>query len=121
MTRRTTIAMILALLIPGGGHYYLGRRVRATAFFVIVMFLFLSGIWLHGRLYVPQGGGLLGLLATIGSMGVGLAYFIGLHVGAHGDITTITFEHGTAFMLTAGLMNLLLVLDSFDIAENRKQ
>jgi hypothetical protein len=31
-----------------------------------------------------------------------------------------TYEHGTAFVLTAGVMNLLLVLDAFDIAEERK-
>ena len=40
--------------------------------------------------------------------------------GVHGDITSITYEHGTAFAITAGLMNLLLMLDAFDIAEGRK-
>ncbi|MEA2417778.1 MAG: hypothetical protein QOI58_4435, partial [Thermoanaerobaculia bacterium] len=39
----------------------------------------------------------------------------------HGDVTSITFEHGTAFTITAGLMNLLLVVDAFDIAQGRKE
>ena len=42
-------------------------------------------------------------------------------LGPPGDITSLTYEYGTAFTLTAGLMNLLLVLDSFDIAEGRKE
>jgi len=31
------------------------------------------------------------------------------------------FEYGTAFLLTAGLMNLLLVMDAWDIARGRKE
>ena len=42
-------------------------------------------------------------------------------MGVHGDITSITFEPGTAFTITAGLMNLLLVVDAFDIAQGRKE
>ena len=42
-------------------------------------------------------------------------------MGVHGDVTSSTFEHGTAFTITAGLMNLLLVLDVFDIAQERKE
>ena len=30
------------------------------------------------------------------------------------------FEYGTAFLLTAALMNLLLILDAWDIARGRK-
>jgi uncharacterized membrane protein len=112
--------MALALIVPGLGHFYLGRRRRAVVFFLVVLFMFLTGIWLKGRLYTPEPGGLLSLLATVGSMGIGLLYFLALKVGPAGDITSITFEYGTAFMLTAGLMNLLLVLDSFDISENGK-
>ena len=42
-------------------------------------------------------------------------------LGPHGDVTSITYEYGTTFTLTAGLMNLLLVLDVFDIAQGRKK
>ena len=118
---RTLTAMVLAFLVPGAGHFYLGRRGRAVAFFCITLFLFLVGLSIDGRLYTFEPGNILSVLATIGSMGLGLPYFIARMMGAHGDITSITFEYGTAFMLTAGLMNLLLVLDSFDISEERKE
>ena len=31
-----------------------------------------------------------------------------------------TYEYGSTFLLTAGLMNILLILDAFDIASGRK-
>jgi hypothetical protein len=112
--------MVLALLVPGAGHLYLGRRARAAVFFCVIISLFLAGIALDGRLYTTEPGGLLSLLATIGEMGIGIPYLIARKMGIPGDITSITYEYGTAFMLTAGLMNLLLVVDAFDIAEGRK-
>ena len=121
MNRRTVSAMLLAYLIPGAGHIYLGRRGRGFAYFAIIAFLFVTGLALEGRLYTIQAGNVLSLLATLGSMGAGLFYFVGRMIGPPGDLTSLTFEYGTAFTLTAGLMNLLLVLDSFDIAEGRKE
>ena len=121
MNRRTLAAIVLALLLPGAGHIYLGRRGRGIAYFCIVVFLFIVGLSVDGRLYTVQQGNVLSFLATIGSMGAGLLYFLGRITGPPGDITSLTFEYGTTFTLTAGLMNLLLVLDSFDIAEGRKE
>lgn len=121
MSKRTFVAMLLAYAVPGAGHLYLGRRARAAAYFAIVLLLFLVGLSVDGRLYTMQQGSLLSVLATFGSMGAGALYFIGRATGPHGDVTSFTFEHGTAFILTAGLMNLLLVLDSYDISEGRKE
>lgn len=125
MNKRATIAMVLAYLIPGAGHFYLGYRGRAVAFFLIVVLLFGIGLGIDGALYTVMdslnGGALLRLLASFGSIGSGLMYFIAAAMGPHGDVRSITFEYGTTFTLTAGLMNLLLVLDCFDIAEGRKE
>ena len=123
MSRRTITAMVLAYLIPGAGHLYLGKRGRALTFFCIVVLMFVLGLSIDGDLYTlnRSGGALLRLLASLGSMGAGLLYFVAAAIGAHGDVTSITYEHGTAFTITAGLMNLLLVLDAFDISEGRKE
>jgi len=120
---RTWIAMALAYLVPGAGHLYLGRRERGIAYFCIVVFMFAIGLAVDGDLYAVTrtGGSLLRLLAAFGSMGAGLLYWIADFKGVMGDLTSVTCEHGTAFVITAGLMNLLLVLDAFDIAEGRKQ
>ncbi|HEY6138847.1 MAG TPA: DUF6677 family protein [Thermoanaerobaculia bacterium] len=123
MKFRTVLAMVLAYVVPGAGHLYLGRRARAIAYFCIVLFMFFVGLSVDGDLYTVTrtGGSLLRLLAAFGSMGSGALYWIADFKGVQGDITSITYEHGTAFIITAGLMNLLLVLDVFDISEGRKE
>ena len=123
MTKRSITAMILAFFVPGAGHFYLGYRARAAIFFVIVLVLFVIGLSIDGSLYTLQdsGGALLKILASFGSMGSGALYFIARALGPHGDVTSLTYEYGTTFTLTAGLMNLLLVLDCFDIGEGRKE
>ncbi len=123
MSKRSITAMLLAFAVPGAGHFYLGYRARAAVFFVIVLLLFVIGLSIDGSLYTLQesGGGLLKILASFGSMGTGALYFIARAMGPHGDVRSITYEYGTTFTLTAGLMNLLLVLDCFDIGQGRKQ
>lgn len=123
MNKRSILAMALAWLLPGAGHFYLGRRRRAAVFFAIVISMFVIGLSIDGNLYTlrESGRALLRILASLGTMGAGAIYFIARSLGPHGDVTSITYEYGTTFTLTAGLMNLLLVLDCFDIAEGRKE
>jgi uncharacterized protein DUF6677 len=123
VSRRTITAMLLAYVIPGAGHLYLKKTARAVTFFVIIVLMFVIGLSVDGDLYVlgHTGGSLLRMLAALGSMGSGAMYFVAAAMGAHGDVTSITYEHGTAFTITAGLMNLLLMLDVFDISEGRKE
>jgi hypothetical protein len=123
MKGRTVTAMLLAYLVPGAGHLYLGRRARAITFFLIVVLLFAIGLAIDGDLYTINhaNGSVLRMLAALGSLGSGVIYWVATWMGVHGDVTSITFEHGTAFTITAGLMNLLLVVDAFDIAQGRKE
>lgn len=116
------VAMLLAFAVPGAGHFFLGRRARAAAFFTIVVFLFVAGVSIGGGLYVlgDTEGHALRQLASMASMGSGALYWIGKAVAGTGDIRAATYEYGRTFTLTAGLMNLLLVLDCFDIARGRK-
>ena len=122
MTTRAIVSMILAWAIPGGGHLYLGRRGRAIVFFAIVVFMFVVGISIDGGLYTIAGsrGSWLKVLASYASMGSGFLYFLARRIGAPGNVVSATFEYGSTFTLTAGLMNLLLVLDCYDIANGRK-
>ena len=122
MKPRTLIAMALAFLLPGAGHFYLGRRTRAIVFFCVIAIMFVIGLAVDGSLYtvMESRSGLLKLLASYGSMGSGALYFIAKAMGPHGDVTSMTYEYGTTFTLTAGLMNLLLVLDCWDISVGRK-
>ena len=116
------VAVLSAWLVPGLGHIYLKRRLRGLAFFVLVMVSIFIGCRLEGNLYKVVPGQPLSVLATLGSMGMGFPYFL-LRYGIHyqGNIMGAGYEYGTAFLLTAGLMNLLLTLDAWDIVRGKKE
>ena len=84
---------------------------------------FVAGLSFQGRLYTVEAGQPLTILATFAVYGAGL-----LNIAARlfsdnpgGTILATTYEYGCAYLLTAGLMNLLLVLDAWDIASGRKR
>lgn len=121
--RPAILATALAWLVPGLGHYYLGRRRTGLAFAAIVTAAFLAGLSFQGRLYTIEPGQPLTILATFAVFGSGL-----LNLAARlfsdnpgGAILSPTYEYGCAYLLTAGLMNLLLVLDAWDIATGKKR
>lgn len=99
----------------------LGKVRRGLAYFAIVTIAFFVGLALHGRLPSVEAGHPLSWLATGTVWGTGLlragAQLAGLGAG---DIASASYEYGNTYLLTAGLMNLLLVLDTLDIAAGRK-
>lgn len=116
------VAMFLAWVIPGLGHVYLKRRIRGLLFLLLVIVCVVTGYALQGNLYRVLPNQPLSILATLGSMGMGLPYFF-LRYFLHyeGDVVGAGYEYGTAFLLTAGLMNLLLIMDAWDIARGKKE
>jgi hypothetical protein len=116
------VAALLAWIFPGLGHFYLGRRKTALAYAAIVTATFLLGLSFEGRLYTIDRTQPLTILATFAVSGAGLlnlaARFLSDNPG--GTILAPTYEYGCAFLLTAGLMNLLLMLDAWDIAAGKK-
>jgi hypothetical protein len=121
--RSAGVAMALAWAIPGLGHLYLGRRRTAAAYFAIVTVAFLMGLSFQGRLYSMEAGQPLTILATFAVYGAGLLNLAAraLSENPAGTILSPTYEYGCAYLLTAGLMNLLLILDAHDIATGRKR
>jgi hypothetical protein len=121
--RSIAVAMALAWLVPGLGHYYLGRRRTAVAFLALVTATFLAGLSFQGRLYSVEDGQPLTILATFAVYGAGLLNLAAraLVENAAGTILAPTYEYGCAFLLTAGLMNLLLMLDAHDLASGKKR
>ena len=121
--RSPWLAMALAWIVPGLGHFYLGRRRTALAFGAIVLVTFLAGMSFEGRLYSVEPGQPLTILATFAVFGSGILNLAArlLSENPGGAILATTYEYGCAYLLTAGLMNLLLVLDAWDIATGRKR
>jgi hypothetical protein len=112
---------LVGWLIPGGGHLWLGRSVKGLVFLVMLPMMFVIGLALDGRLFPFTPGEPLVALAAIANIGSGLPYFIAqaLGVGA-GRALSVTYEYGNAFLITAGLLNALVIIDAHDTALGRK-
>lgn len=121
LSARGVSILAAAWMVPGAGHLMLGKRQRAVIFFAIVIVAVAVGCMLEGNLYRVVPNQPLTILATLGSMGMGAPYFILRYIfGYHGNVVAAGYEYGSAFILTAGLMNLLLVLDTWDLIRGRK-
>jgi len=60
-------------------------------------------------------------LEAAAQLGIGVTYFLAGPIGAgKGDVRAITYEYGISFLIVAGLLNLLVVIDAYDIALGRK-
>ena len=59
--------------------------------------------------------------ATIADVGIGIPYFVASAMGyGAGQVRAVTYEYGNAFLIVAGLLNLLVVIDAYDVALGRK-
>ncbi len=130
-------AMLLAVawLVPGLGHWILGRRVRALVFGTVVVCAFTTGVLLSGELGTPKPQNPFSWLSTFACLGNGILYlvrivwinglgeiFSGFPFGLAGGGTPSAagYAYGNTFLYTGGLMNLLAVLDASDIARGHK-
>jgi len=110
-----------AWLLPGLGHFWLGRRQKGATFLVALTLMFTFGLWLEGALFPFQVSQPLVALGALADIGIGLPYIIARTIGAGtGRVVAITYEYGNTFVIVAGLLNMLIVLDAFDIAKGRK-
>ena len=112
---------VTAWAIPGGGHFWLGRVQKGIVFFVALIALFAIGLSLHGRLFPFELSEPLVALAAFANAGLGLPWILGRALGLGGGlVTAVTYEYGNTFLIVAGLLNFLVMLDAYDIGSGRK-
>ena len=112
---------VAAWLMPGAGHLLLRKWRRGLIFFFVLATLFLCGLMMEGRLF-GFSPDFFGILKFAADAGAGLPYLTARLMGwGTGDVTSYGYEYGNTFLFTAGLLNMLLVVDAFDIAQGRKQ
>lgn len=115
------LVCLAAWAIPGAGHFWLGRRQKAAVFLVALVTMFVSGLLLKGRLFPFELSEPLVALAAIANAGMGVPWIVALMTDAgKGVVTAVSWEYGNCFLIVAGLLNFLVVLDAFDVAVGRK-
>lgn len=110
-----------AWAVPGAGHFWLGQRQKALVFFTALLLMFATGLLLSGRLFPFDFAEPLVALAAFANAGLGLPWIIArLQDAGAGTVTAVTYEYGNCFLIVAGLLNFLIILDAFDVAVGRK-
>lgn len=141
---RSALAVAAGWAVPGLGHVLLGRLRRGLLFAVIIWGSFGLGLAHDGRLALKdQRQPFLTTLQVVANLGVGpvdlvarmfvygqVAYQLPSDTGrvSANRLDQVFRErarspysiYGTAYLWTAGLMNLLLLFDIWDIARGRK-
>jgi hypothetical protein len=107
--------------VPGVGHLWLGRRSKGIVFLIALPVMFALGLGLRGRLFPFELSDPLVCLAALADVSVGITYFVATSLGyGTGDVRAVTYEYGNAFLIVAGLLNLLVMIDAYDVAVGRK-
>jgi hypothetical protein len=116
----------LAWAVPGAGHFYQGHTMRGLLLGGTVFTMYVVGWLLGGHLYGLHNAAETGFLAYVFGfcdLGTGLLYLSSLLANiAVTDYSQLgTSEYGDRFLMVAGLLNYLCMLDAFDIAAGRKK
>ncbi len=112
---------LAAWAVPGAGHLWMGRRQKAVIFMVALPLMFVLGLLIHGRIFPFDFTEPLVGLAAFADLGMGVPWLVArlLDAGA-GTVTAATYEYGNTYMIVAGLLNFLVILDAYDIGKGRK-
>jgi hypothetical protein len=112
---------LAAWAVPGAGHFWMGRRQKGLVFLLALPLMFLVGLLLHGRIFPFELSEPLVALAAVANLGAGAPWLLARMMEAgNGTVTATTYEYGNCFLIVAGLLNFLVILDAFDVGMARK-
>lgn len=118
----TATACIAGALVPGLGHALLRKWDRAIVFFGAISIMFVLGLCLQARLFGPDFADLFGALKFLADAGSGLMYWLCWLRGlGTGNTAAYSYDFGNLFAYSAGLLNMLVIIDTYDIALGRKR
>lgn len=116
------MALLAGWLIPGAGHLFVRKPIRAALIFVSITSMFFIGIGLQGKIYQPNTGDLLDMLNFAGDLGAGLLYLLARVLDwGHASVQIAVADYGTRFIVVAGLLNIMAAVDAHSLANGRKQ
>jgi hypothetical protein len=115
----------LGWFIPGGGHFLQKRTIRGALLMASVVTMFVFGLLMRGPMFQPQGGDLLTMVIYYGGfiahLASGILYVLATAFGYNQpDVAGHVHDYGTKFLVAAGLLNILAVVDAYEIATGKK-
>lgn len=114
------LPLIAGWLVPGAGHFLIGKWVRGLLLAGAIIALFALGLAMDGKLYTSAQD-ILELLGMVGDLGNGLMFFVTRSLGLGGDpVRFTTADYGTKFIVVAGLLNVIAAVDAHNLRTGRK-
>ena len=90
-----------------------------------VLSMFLLGLMMRGAMFQPQTGDILTTViyvgGFIGDLASGLLYLLTIWLGYNQpDLAGHVHDYGTKFLVAAGLLNILGMVDAYEISIGKK-
>lgn len=126
--RSPILTVLFGWLVPGGGHFLLGRWGRGAILAACVLITFLIGLAMQGPMFQVGQAGTGDVLSRliqyggfIGDLASGLIYFVAVLSGYTGsDSAGHSPEYASKLLVAAGLLNILAMVDAYEIAVRQK-
>lgn len=116
--RKYAVAFLLAWMVPGWGHLFLGQWKKALFFFATLGSLYLAGLWLTGFRTVGFDDN---PFYFVGQFGSGLTALLGVLLGGvkafpRADLPLGLYSPGLLYICISGLLNVVIMLNCFSPA-----
>jgi hypothetical protein len=107
--------------IPGLGHLLLRQWGKALVYFLCVGGLACAGLAMRGGVFSANPSDLFDRLGFFADLGAGGFYFLSHVIQSAGpDVAHASGDYGTRMFATAGMLNLLTVLEAYEIGSGRR-
>ncbi len=114
-------ALLAGWLVPGAGHFLIGKWGRGALLFVAIVAMYAIGLGLAGKIYVLNTSEMLEMLGFVGQLGMGLLYVLARVVGWGSTSAQTTLnDYGTKYLVACALLNLIAAVDAHSLASGRK-
>jgi hypothetical protein len=121
VTTMAIVALVAGWLVPGLGHIIQKRWIRGVLIAACVFVLFLLGLAMQGKVYSANTGDILDMLGFVGDIGAGGLYIVTRMMNAgQGAIHIAVADYGTKYMIAAGLLNVISMIDAYHIGIGKK-
>jgi hypothetical protein len=115
------VAAIAGWGVPGLGHLLLRRWAKAAVYFLCVGGLACAGLLMRGGVFMAGANDLFDRLGFFADVGTGVFYFLAHLIQTAGpDVAHASGDYGTRMFATAGMLNLLTVLEAYEIGRGRR-
>jgi len=108
-------------IVPGLGHAILKRWGSAAVYFISVSLLAICGMAMRGNVFPSSSADPFDRLGFIADLGTGVFYVLSKTFEPAGpDVSHAAGVYGTMLIATAGVLNMLFILEAFDIGRKAK-